>query len=116
MSREVHIGRFDDLEDGIARRVEDGGSTLCVVRCGASVFAIDDMCSHEDYSLAEGEVDLEECAIECWKHGSLFSLTTGEPLTFPATRPVEVYRVSIEDGNVVVYVPEDVPSDEGASS
>ena len=116
MSREVQIGRFDDLGDGVARRVEDGSATLCVVRCGAVVYAIDDVCSHEDYSLAEGEVDLEECAIECWKHGSLFSLATGEPMTFPATRPVEVYPVSIEDGNVVVYVPDAAPSAESTAS
>ena len=110
MSRELQIGRLEEMEDAAAVRVVDGENVLCVVRCGALVYAIDDTCSHEDYSLAEGEVDVEECAIECWKHGSLFSLATGEALTFPATRPVEVYPVTINDGNVVVYLPDGAAS------
>lgn len=116
MSRELEMGRLEEFEDGVARRIEDQGRALCVVRCGEAVYAINDTCSHEDYSLAEGEVDLEECAIECWKHGSLFSLVTGEPLTFPATRPVEVYPVSINDGVVTVHVPDVVASEDGAFS
>jgi 3-phenylpropionate/trans-cinnamate dioxygenase ferredoxin subunit len=45
-------------------------------------------------SLAEGLVDADECALECWRHGSLFSLETGEALTLPAIRPVPVYETS----------------------
>jgi 3-phenylpropionate/trans-cinnamate dioxygenase ferredoxin subunit len=116
MSRELQIGRLDELEDGVARRVEDNGNALCVVRCGGVVYAIDDTCSHEDYSLAAGEVDVEECAIECSKHGSLFSLATGAPLTFPATRPVEVYAVTIEDGIVTVHLPDIATSANAAES
>jgi 3-phenylpropionate/trans-cinnamate dioxygenase ferredoxin subunit len=108
MSRDVVVGALSDLEDGVAHKVESDGSVICVVRCGSSVYAIDDVCSHDDYSLSVGEVDVEECAIECWKHGSLFSLVTGAPLTFPATRPVAVYPVSIADGQVVVHVPDDL--------
>ena len=106
MTRELSIGRLEELQDGIARRVEDGARAICVVRCGARVYAIDDLCSHEDYSLAEGAVDLDECAIECFKHGSLFSLESGEPLTFPATQPVEVYPVTVHAGEVVLHLPD----------
>jgi 3-phenylpropionate/trans-cinnamate dioxygenase ferredoxin subunit len=113
MTREVKIGPLDDLQDGAARLVSDLGHSYCVVRCGAVVYAIDDVCSHEDYSLSSGIVDLAECAIECDKHGSLFSLVTGEPLTFPATRPVKVYPVSVDDGTVVLHVPgEDAATEE----
>jgi 3-phenylpropionate/trans-cinnamate dioxygenase ferredoxin component len=108
MSRDVTVGPFSDLEDGVAQRIESGERAICVVRCGDAVYAIDDVCSHEDYSLSVGEVDVEECAIECWKHGSLFSLVTGAPLTFPATRPVATYDVSIEADQVVVHLPDDV--------
>ena len=55
--------------------------------------------------MAEGEVDLEECTIECWKHGSLFSLKTGAAETLPATRPVGTYAVSVTDGEVAVELP-----------
>jgi 3-phenylpropionate/trans-cinnamate dioxygenase ferredoxin subunit len=110
MTRDVTVGPLSGLKDGEARRVESGELSICVVRCGDAVYAINDVCSHEDYSLAVGEVDTEECAIECWKHGSLFSLVTGVPLTFPATRPVATYDVVIEADQVVVRLP-----DEGSS-
>ena len=42
------------------------------------------------------------CTIECWKHGSLFDLRTGEPLSLPATRPTPVYEAKVVDGRVVV--------------
>ncbi len=47
---------------------------------------------------------VDECEIECWKHGSSFSLATGEPLTLPATLPVPTYPVCIDDGDVYVEV------------
>jgi 3-phenylpropionate/trans-cinnamate dioxygenase ferredoxin subunit len=47
----------------------------------------------------------EEREIECWKHGSTFSLVTGEPLTLPATQPVPVYEARVDDGQIVVVVP-----------
>ena len=74
------------------------------MRCGDEVFAIGDICSHANVSLSEGEVMCDEHEIECWKHGSTFSLTTGEPQSLPATQPVPVYEVSVRDGDVVVKV------------
>ena len=47
----------------------------------------------------------EELEIECWKHGSTFSLTTGQPQSLPATKPVPVYEVEVRDGDVVVMLP-----------
>jgi len=94
-----------DLEDGRPHRVDRGEHRVAVVRVGDEVFAIGDRCSHANYSLAEGEIDAEECTLECWKHGSAFSLRTGEPYTLPATQPVPVYPVRIEAGEVVVSLP-----------
>lgn len=98
------VCRLDELEIGKPVRVEVEGRAICVVRCAEGVRAIDDTCSHEDYSLAEGQVDAEACEIECWKHGSLFSLVTGEALTLPATQPVAVHPVEVEGDSVVIVV------------
>ena len=94
--------RLDELTSGEARRFEVGRHQLCVVRVGDEVYAIGDRCSHADYSLSEGEIYADEREIECWKHGSTFSLETGEPQSLPATQPVPTYRVHVEDGDVVV--------------
>ena len=56
-------------------------------------------------SLSEGEVDIEECALECWKHGSLFSLETGEALSLPATKSVETYEVAVSGDDVFLVIP-----------
>ncbi len=95
----------DDLADGEPQRFDRGEHRVAVVRIGDEVFAIGDRCSHANYSLAEGEVDPDECTLECWKHGSAFSLRTGDPETLPATQPVPVYPVSLEGSEVVVRLP-----------
>ena len=102
MARDEVLCRLDELASGEARRFEVGRHQLCVVRIGDEVYVIGDRCSHADYSLSEGEIYADEREIECWKHGSTFSLETGEPQSLPATQSVPTYRVHIEHGNVVV--------------
>jgi 3-phenylpropionate/trans-cinnamate dioxygenase ferredoxin component len=103
----VTVCRIDELAPGQARRVEVGGRAVAVVRLDDQVYAIGDVCSHQDISLSEGEVDAEERTVECWKHGSEFSLETGEALTLPATRPVPVYDVRVDDGEIVLVLPDE---------
>lgn len=105
MSRSVVIGRFDDLVPDSARRVEVEGHRLAIIRLGDEIHVIGDRCSHADYSLAEGEIDAGERTIECWKHGSTFSVDSGLPDTLPAIKPVPVYDVSVVDGQVEVKLP-----------
>lgn len=102
--REVRACSTADVESGAARRVDVEGHRLCVVRIGDDWYVVGDRCSHEDYSLAEGEVWADECEIECPKHGSTFSLVSGEPQSLPATRPVPVYAVRVEGDDVLVSV------------
>ena len=97
--------KVDDIPPGSSRRFDIGRHRICVVRIGDDFYAIGDRCSHEDYSLCEGEIWEEEREVECWKHGSTFSLETGEPQSLPATKPVPVYEVSVHDGEVMVKLP-----------
>ena len=66
---------------------------------------IGDRCSHAEASLAEGDVFGLE--VECPRHGSAFDLRTGEPHALPATQPVPVYDVKVEDGMVFLRIGED---------
>lgn len=100
---------FSDLVPGTATRFELDGSGVAVVRVGDDVYAIGDRCSHANFSLSEGEVDTAACTLECWKHGAVFSLRTGEPLTLPATKPVAVYDVDLRDGGVYLSVHSESP-------
>lgn len=104
MSRTV-LFRLDELADGEVRRAVVGRHALAVVRIGDDVYAIGDRCTHQDVSLSEGEVDADECTLECPKHGAAFRLDTGEPTCLPATRPVPTYELSVVDGDVTVVIP-----------
>jgi 3-phenylpropionate/trans-cinnamate dioxygenase ferredoxin subunit len=92
----------DKVADGSAVRLDAGAEGVCLVRIGEKFYAISDTCSHAKVSLSEGEVDPDECSIECWKHGSTFSLLDGQPQSLPATQPVLVYRVRVDGDEVVV--------------
>lgn len=96
-----------DLADGKPARVVIDDVAVCLVRAGDGVYAIGDVCSHADVSLAEGDVDGR--TIECWLHGSRFDLATGRPTGLPATHPVPVYPVQIEGDAVLVDVTKDAP-------
>ena len=98
------IGTVADIPPGEARRFEVDGRAVAVVRIDDDFYAIGDVCTHQDISLSEGEVLAEERQIECWKHGSAFSLETGQPSSLPATRPVPVFDVRREGDDLFVEV------------
>ena len=101
-ARELVVCGTGDVPPGAARRFDLDGHRLCVVHIADDWYVIGDECSHADYSLAEGDVWVDECEIECPKHGSTFSLTTGVPHALPATRPVPVYPVRVDGDDVMV--------------
>ena len=102
---QVHMCGRDELADGEARRFDVDGHRIALVRIGDEFHAIGDRCSHANYSLSEGQVWAEDCAIECPKHYSKFDLRTGQPDVFPATQPVPVYEVVLGDSEVAVVLP-----------
>jgi 3-phenylpropionate/trans-cinnamate dioxygenase ferredoxin subunit len=95
----VSACRLADIPERGALAVKVDGVPVAVVRAGdGEVYAIYDICSHAEVSLAEGEVD--GTTLECWLHGSRFDLHTGAPTALPATEPVPVYPVRVEgDGD-----------------
>ncbi|MDP9388594.1 MAG: non-heme iron oxygenase ferredoxin subunit [Actinomycetota bacterium] len=105
MNTAVRLCAADELEPGTARRFDVDGHRIALVRIGDDFYAIGDRCSHADFSLSEGSVLVEDREIECWKHGSTFSLTTGEPQSLPATKPVPVYQVVRSGTDVSVVLP-----------
>jgi 3-phenylpropionate/trans-cinnamate dioxygenase ferredoxin subunit len=92
---------LSDLVQDEARRVElDGVAIAVVLDSNGEVHAIGDVCTHGDISLSEGFVDGE--TLECWAHGSAFSLRTGKPLNLPAYEPVPVFAVTVDGDDVLI--------------
>ena len=89
----------DVPEEGAIRVVLDG-EPVCLARSQGELFALYDVCSHAEVALSDGEV--EDGSVECWLHGSRFDLRTGKPTGLPATKPVPVYRTTIDGVDVLV--------------
>ena len=102
---EIRVASIGEIADGASLRVEVDGARLVVVHVADNWYALGDRCSHAEASLSEGQVDSEACAIECPKHGAMFSLLTGEPASLPATRPVPTYGVRVDGDDVLVVIP-----------
>ena len=100
----IDVCPLDDLPPGAARIVEHEDVEIGVFNCGGELLAIEDRCSHDDGPLAEGEVNQADCTVECPRHGSLFDLRTGKPLTLPAYVPVDTFPVLVEDGLIKLEV------------
>ena len=101
MSAGTRICALDELTVDQAMRVVIDDVPIAVVRdSSGEVHAIGDTCTHGEISLSEGFVEGD--SLECWAHGSRFSLLTGQPLNLPAYEPVPVYPVDIRDGDVYI--------------
>jgi 3-phenylpropionate/trans-cinnamate dioxygenase ferredoxin subunit len=95
----TRICAVDELVENQAVKVIIDGIPIAVVKdSSGAIHAIGDTCTHGEISLAEGFI--EDDTLECWAHGSQFSLTTGKPLNLPAYEPVPVYQVDLVDGDV----------------
>ena len=95
------VASVDELVTDQAIRVVVDGTPIAVVKdSSGDIHAIGDTCTHGEISLSEGFVDGE--TLECWAHGSQFSLVTGKPINLPAYEPVPVFQVDVIDGDVYI--------------
>ena len=95
-----------DLVEGEPHAVTVGDTDVVLVKVENEIHCIRDLCSHGQVPLSEGDVDLDDCTIECYLHGSAFDLRTGVPTCLPATEPVSIYPTKVEGETVLVELPE----------
>ena len=103
MSEFVRACALSEVPQEGALGVEVAAVPVAIVRAEGEVYAIRDVCSHEEVPLSEGEV--YDHTVECWLHGSCFDLRTGKPTGPPATQAVPVYQVKIDGDDVFVALP-----------
>lgn len=95
----VVVGRLAELPVGEVVTVNPPGSPpISVFHTEEGLFAIDDTCTHQDASLADGWV--EGCVVECPLHESCFDLRTGAASGPPAKRGVRTHRVEVHAGEI----------------
>jgi len=101
----VKVAAIGEIAPGRAKRVEVGEEEIAVFNLDGAYYAIGDTCSHEEASLAEGDV-FGDC-VECPLHGSEFDIRTGKALTLPAVLPVPTYPVKLDGDAILVGVGEE---------
>jgi 3-phenylpropionate/trans-cinnamate dioxygenase ferredoxin subunit/ethylbenzene dioxygenase ferredoxin subunit len=93
------VGQLDELPVGEVLTVRlEGQDPITIFHTDSGLFAIDDTCTHQDASLADGWV--EGCTVECPLHESCFDLRTGEVSGPPAKVAVRTHHVGVEDGQI----------------
>ena len=96
----IAVAGADELGVGQMKRIAPAGRPLLLVRAEGGHYCVDEMCSHEDYSLWFGCV--KGRSIKCSLHGSYFDLASGKPLNEPADCPLKTYPTREADGLVWV--------------
>ena len=97
------IAAAEELPNGERLFVEIDEAYLVVFNIGGDIYAIEDVCSHDDGPLGDG--DLEGHEVVCPRHGARFDVRTGKALTFPAVEDIPAYPVQIIDGKIQVGLP-----------
>ena len=100
MSEYLAVAAADELQPAQMKRISVGGKRLLLCNSAGTLYCVDEMCSHEDYSLYLGCI--QDGKIKCSLHGSYFDLTTGQPTCDPADVPLRTYPVMIDAGRVWV--------------
>jgi 3-phenylpropionate/trans-cinnamate dioxygenase ferredoxin component len=97
---EVRVAAEGEIPEGGVKIIQAGSLFVGIYLIDGRYYAIEDRCSHDDGPLCEG--DRDGFCIECPRHGARFDLRTGEPLSLPATEPVDVFEVVVRGGEVFV--------------
>ncbi|HUA90681.1 MAG TPA: non-heme iron oxygenase ferredoxin subunit [Steroidobacteraceae bacterium] len=103
MSKWVDIGAEGELSETEPLAVFVDGFAIAVVRCGAQVYAVQDLCTHDGETL--GNAQVEDCQIICPRHGAHFCLKSGQALTPPAYEPLQTFAARVDNGRVLVEIP-----------
>ena len=101
------VAKLDEIPDEGMRQFVAHGEPIGLYRVGHDVYAISDICSHEETNLTDGEFEVEDMEVECPLHGSRFDVRDGSVRILPATRPVPAYQVKVEDDVVLVGPPKE---------
>ena len=104
MGQDVDVAAAGQLPDGAALQVEVDGEFIGLYNVGGAIYAMDDLCTHDQAYLSEGTLNAAARTVRCPRHSSHFDLASGRPKTLPAIRPVRTYPAKIQDDRVVITV------------
>ena len=98
----VKVGKIDEVPPGTAKVYNVGDTAVAVCNVGGDLYAVYDVCTHDEGSLDQGE--LEGFEIECPRHGARFDVRSGEVTALPAVLPIDTFKVRVEGDDVEIEV------------
>jgi 3-phenylpropionate/trans-cinnamate dioxygenase ferredoxin subunit len=98
----VKAAKLSDLAQGMVTVVEVEEEEIALCNVGGKIYAVANMCSHDDGPLGNGHLHGDQ--IECPRHGARFSVRTGEVQVLPAIVPIPAFEVKVEGDDVWVDV------------
>lgn len=104
MSEYVKVAAVGEIPVGGSKLVEIDYVRVALFNLEGTIYAIEDVCTHDGGPLVEGEV-LEGCQVMCPRHGARFDIRTGEALSFPAFEATNTYNVKVEGDDVLIESP-----------
>ena len=99
----IDIAPSDQLSDGERLFVEISGKSIVLLNLAGKLFAIGDVCSHDNGPVGDGEI--EDSEIICPRHGARFDLRTGKATSLPALVDIPAYPVRIVNGMIQIGIP-----------
>ena len=94
------VAKTADVPIGAIAAFDVGGTRVAVANVGGTFYAFDDTCTHEQCSLADGE--LEGTTVICPCHQGEFDVRTGAVLAPPPPAPVKTYQVRTEGDSLQI--------------
>jgi nitrite reductase/ring-hydroxylating ferredoxin subunit len=102
----VRIGKLSEFPEGKMKKVFVKDKELLVANINGEICSIDDICTHEECSLADGFLQGEVVTCPC--HLAQFNVKTGAVVQNPATgdviKPEPTFKVKVENQEVFVEV------------
>ncbi|MBI4057147.1 MAG: non-heme iron oxygenase ferredoxin subunit [Elusimicrobia bacterium] len=102
MTQLVSVAKVSDIPVGQMKVIQAGSVRVALCNVGGTVYAIEDVCTHDDGPLGEGTLRGEQ--VECPRHGARFDVKTGKAVRMPAVIPVRTFPVKVENGEVFMEI------------
>lgn len=96
------VGSLSEVPPGTAKVYEVGDRAIAVCNVDGELYAVDDVCTHDEGSLDQGE--LEGFEIECPRHSARFDVRTGKVTALPAVLPIDTFPVRVDGGDIEIDV------------
>jgi 3-phenylpropionate/trans-cinnamate dioxygenase ferredoxin subunit len=106
----IQVATATEIPEGEARTYDVGPGRVAVARVEGQLYAVQDLCSHDDGPLGAGNLD--GYSIQCPRHGARFDVRTGAVTRMPAVAPIQTFPVMEKDGKVQVALPEGAGADD----